>query len=225
VLAINYFSSSSHLHRKLQRSRLQQITDQAVACHQLLLNNTSRTDTYQKRCCYIQASLLQLLIAAQAAQQAETLCRLSFGPNKQIITMVHTRAFVYSLALCSLCSSWQPQRPLSPQSSLRNHQLLAASNPQSLHTVVQRIPRISVHDLKAEQLLQRCQTPLVLTGVFDHKQLDAEAWCDSLIERLNDRDVHYQMRRSSDGYTEVCATGQCILSCGTLLCTSIFTSI
>jgi hypothetical protein len=119
--------------------------------------------------------------------------------------MVHTRAFVYSLALCGLCSSWQPQPLQIPRSSSRNHcgQRLTASNAQALHATVQQISRLSVHDLTAEQLLQQCETPVVLTGMFDHKQLDAEAWCDSLIERLGDRDVHYQTRRSSDGYTEV----------------------
>jgi hypothetical protein len=137
--------------------------------------------------------------------------------------MVCTRAFVYSLALCCPCSSLQPRLPLhSARTSLRNFQRLATSIAQTVPPTAQQIPRGSLHDLTAEQLLQQCETPLVLAGVFDHKQLDAEAWCDSLIERLGDRDVHYQTRRSSDGYTEVRVVGWSIKSGGTLLCTSLF---
>ena len=76
--------------------------------------------------------------------------------------------------------------------NLRNHHAI-----KSLDTFPngQRVDARFITKTEFEAIFE-CSWPVVLTNVFD---LDNEIWTEQLLERLGDKDVHFDIRRNADG--------------------------
>jgi L-lactate utilization protein LutB len=106
---------------------------------------------------------------------------------------------------CSWCSSCTAAAWVSP-ATVPLERRLARTRTHAAHQDEQghELPRISVQDLTAQQVddLYAGGCPLVVTDLFTYI-IDPEGWCEQLVGAAGELEVQYQIRRSSDGFTEV----------------------